>query len=313
MRFSAPMPRYRIYKIPGFFRIMFRELMTGTWRQGDSLSRLENEISRRLDVPFTVATAQARAAIYLSVKALVGEKRKVIMSPYTIFDIVNMVIAAGGEPVFADLEPNTCNISAESIRSKIDEDTAIVMVTHLHGIACDIRQISELCRKNGIYLIEDSAQAFGTEVDGRQVGTFGDVGIFSFGLAKNVNCVYGGMAVTRSKEIHDSIREIESSFWEFSKGDLFKKALVALVTDLTLSPWLFKVFAFWLFRYGYLHNVELVNKRVTVEDDPVLLATEDEQSALRSLAKLKEEGSIAGELAEKALAHVDDLAREDPR
>ncbi len=268
-----PNPRFRIYKSAGFYRTILSDILTGRWRRGDDVAQLEERVCQLTGTPHAVATAQARVAIYLSIRAIIQRsgRRDVVMSPYTIFDVVNMVVAAGGRPVFADLDPGTCNISADEVERALSSDSvAAVLVTHLQGLACDIERIAEMCDRHGVALVEDAAQALGTLVDGRQVGTFGDVGILSFGLAKNVNCVYGGMVLTRDPWLASRVRETQADFPEPSLSWIVKRAGYALATDFTLSPIPFKLFFFWLFRFGYLHEVEFLNKRVTVEDHPVL-------------------------------------------
>src|SRR6185503_17787272 len=102
-----------------------------------------------------------------AVKALIKPGRKVILSPYTIADVVNMVVCAGGEPVFADIERETCNVDAAEVERLIDDQTGAVMVTHFYGLACDIERIAKICKDRNVPLIEDAAQAFGVRVNGK--------------------------------------------------------------------------------------------------------------------------------------------------
>ena len=81
-----------------------------------------------------------------------------------------MVLCAGGVPVFADLESDTCNVDPDEIERLIDADTGAVMVTHLHGLACDMGRISAICRDRGVPLVEDAAQAIGATQNGRASG-----------------------------------------------------------------------------------------------------------------------------------------------
>ena len=268
----APNPRYRIYKSERFYSRIASEIATGKWKRGDDVQRLEDSLCKKLNVPFALATAQARVAIHLAIKTIVEQtgKRNIVLSPYTIFDVINVVISAGGRPVFADLAPGTCNVDAAAVEALCDDETAAVMVTHLQGLACDIQRIAAHCNAKGIMLVEDASQGMSCQVGGKQVGTFGDIGIFSFGLAKNINCVYGGTAVTKSAELRQHMAAFEQEFPEPSASWIVKKTIGTLVTDVALTPILFKTMFFWLFRYGYLHDVEFLNKRVTVEDDPIL-------------------------------------------
>ena len=109
-----PLPRYRIYTKARDYSTVAREILTGRWRQGDSCGELEEAMVKR-GAGQAVCTARARIGIHLAVRALVAPGKKVVMSPYTITDVVNMVVSAGGIPVFADTERETCNIDPAEI------------------------------------------------------------------------------------------------------------------------------------------------------------------------------------------------------
>ena len=104
-------------------------------------------------------------------KDLVQPGRRVVLSPYTLSDVVNMVVVAGAEPVFADVERETCNIDPAQVEELIDDSTDAVIVTHLHGLICDMDRIGAICRERGVALIEDAAQACGPQCGGRRAGT----------------------------------------------------------------------------------------------------------------------------------------------
>ncbi len=217
-------------------------------------------------------TARARTAIYLAVRAIIQPGQKVVLSPYTIADVINMVVCAGGVPVFADTERDTCNIDAGEVEKLVDGDTGAVLVTHLHGLACDLPRLESFCADRSVPLIEDAAQAVGARVDGRRVGTFGDAGIFSFGMYKNVTAFLGGMLVTRHAEIAERVRaQVEDLPFEDLSGFLPEVAS-GLATDLATWPPLFGAFTFHVFRYAFLHELSLLNKQVSFDDDPTLLS-----------------------------------------
>lgn len=269
--FFPSLPRFRAYTTTNDYLSIGSWFVTGKWAKGNDVELLERDFARTMDVDHAVAVNQARVGIYLAVRALVSPGRnKVIMSPYTIFDVVNMVVAAGGHPVFADIERETSNIDAAKIEPLIDELTVAVMVTHLHGLMCDIEKVVDIARAHGVPVIEDTAQALGAHVGNRKAGTFGDIGIFSFGLAKNVNSFYGGMVVTRSNEINRRIRHELESFALIDRGQLAKRTIYGLAADFSTWPPLFRSLTFWLFRLGHLKNIEFLNKRVRVEDNPIL-------------------------------------------
>jgi perosamine synthetase len=144
------------------------------------------------------------------------------------------------------------------------------MVTHFYGLACDIERISEICRRRGVPLIEDAAQAFGARVNGRPVGTFGSAGIYSFGMYKNVNSFLGGMLVTNSDVLKEKVSSELAQLPLQGTGELLQKVAQAARVDVATFPPLFRLAIFWLFRYAFLHDVDAVNNRLKIDLDPEL-------------------------------------------
>ncbi len=265
-----PLPRYRIYSRFRDYRAIASELLTGRANRGDSTRDLEAAVEKENDVAHAICVAKARVGIFVAIRALIEPGQKVILSPYTISDVINMVICAGGVPVFADLEPDTCNVDPADVEQLIDGDTGAVMITHLHGLACDVERIAAFCRKRGVPLIEDSAQAFGTRVAGRRVGTFGDVGIYSFGQYKNLNAFFGGMIVTPNPDLAARMRAEIDAFPIQEIGYYLSKVVAGVASDLATWPPLFKSLTYRVFRYGFLNDVGVLNSQVTVDIDPQL-------------------------------------------
>jgi dTDP-4-amino-4,6-dideoxygalactose transaminase len=244
--------------------------LTGRAARGDAVEELERAISAQVGVRHAVAMPLARVAIYFAIKSLIKPGQKVIVSPYTIADVINMVVCAGGVPVFADIERETGNIDAAEVERLIDADTGAVMVTHFYGLACDIERIAAICEARGVALIEDAAQAFGVRVNGRPIGTFGKAGIYSFGMYKNVNAFYGGMVVTDDPALRNRVASEVAKLPLQPMSVFLKKVLSALQTDIVTFPPLFRLGFFWLFRYAFLNDVDAINKRMRIDIDPQL-------------------------------------------
>src|SRR5262249_49398278 len=135
------LPSHSRSRFYGGFRIYLKvamDALVGRIESGDDVATIERALSTLLGIRHVLCMPQARVGIFLVLRALTRTKRKVILSPYTIHDVINMVICAGAEPVFADIDRATCNIATTAVGQLIDDDTAAVMVTHLHGLACDI-------------------------------------------------------------------------------------------------------------------------------------------------------------------------------
>lgn len=270
---SSPKFRIRVYGSPGNYLYLLRDLVTGTVKDEADCREFERRVARMMGVEHACCMPQARVGIYLSLVRFIEPGDEVILSPYTIFDVVNMVVAAGGTPVFADIDKHSGNIDADEVEKLINERTGAVLVTHLHGLACDIQRIAAVCRKHSVPLIEDAAQGLGATVDGQSLGTFGDVGIYSFGMAKNVNTFYGGMCVTRDEALAKSFHKALETYPPMEMLPLLSRALFCLLGEvLTWQP-VFGAFTYWVIRHGWLNDIKSINRVFEGERDPVLRKT----------------------------------------
>jgi dTDP-4-amino-4,6-dideoxygalactose transaminase len=296
--FIPPKSRFRLYGGVGQYFSVARDLFTGQATSGSATQDLESRVASYLGAAHAIATPQARIGIYLTIKALVKPGQAVVLSPYTIYDVVNMVIAAGARPVFADIDRDTCNISARQVKALATPETGAVMVTHLHGCRCDIEEIAGICGHVGVPLIEDASQSFGAVVNGKRLGTFGRAGIFSFGMAKNVNAFYGGLVATGDAALRATLQEELARFPYQSLELLMTRTAFCAVGDvLTLRP-VFDAFTFWVYRYGHLHHIDAITNRWRGEDEPVLRPTVPERS-------LKQMTPMQARLILRALGKVD--------
>jgi len=263
---KAPHARYRLYTSWRSYLPFMKDLFVSPEGR-ESANAFEKRLGSFLEVYNVTTVPMCRTAIYLTVKHMIRPGQDVVMSPYTIADVVNMVILAGGRPVFADIERSTCNISVESIEPLLHADTGAVLVTHLHGIAAPIQEIFALCESKGIPVIEDAAQAFGARVDGRRLGTVGDAGVYSFGTYKNINTWYGGAVTCKDPELFASIQREAASLVPQSKVFLIKRMFQGLTTDISTHPFLFRLLIFWIFRFGRLYDIQWINRFVETELD----------------------------------------------
>jgi hypothetical protein len=211
-------------------------------------------------------------------------------------DVINTAICAGVD-LRSRIRRETRNIDPAEIE-RLWTATGAVMVTHLHGLACDM---AVRIRERNV-LVEDAAQAFGVQWNGRPVGTFGKAGIYSFGMYKNVNAFFGGMVVTPDARMAARIRSEVDSFPPQEIGYYLQKTVSGLATDVATWPPLFKSLAYRIFRFGFLHDVALLNSQVTVDADPQIKRTLPE-SYLRQMTPMQ------ARLVLPQLARVDDHIR----
>jgi dTDP-4-amino-4,6-dideoxygalactose transaminase len=145
-----------------------------------------------------VAVANGTVALELALRVLgIGSGDEVVVTPRTFVASASAVIAVGAVPVFADVDLDSQNITVDTISSVLTERTRAIILVHLAGWPCDMEAIVSLARQKGLQVIEDCAQAHGARIDGRVVGSFGDVAAFSFCQDKIMTTGgEGGMLVT---------------------------------------------------------------------------------------------------------------------
>jgi perosamine synthetase len=273
---SSVFPRQRLYDVnhTGFIKALFGGTVNTCGSDGDEKA-LEHAVKQAFaeltGIHNFVPLSRGRLAGYFGVKhSVTSERRKVIMSPFTIFDLVNMVRVAGGEPYFIDSKAGCVHLSCQSIEDAIDDQTAAVIVTHYHSTNREIFQIAELCRQKGVALIEDCAISIGAKINGQHVGSFGDFALFSFGLFKFVSTYYGGGMVIREPSIREAVEKQLATWPRMISKDLMPYALKGAKLSFLTSRTLFNNFTFPLFRLGYLNNIEFIKKNAQNDPDPFL-------------------------------------------
>ncbi len=179
---------------------------------GPHVHNFEQALAEFHGVSDAVGVASGTDALNLALKA-VGIKRddEVITTPFTFFATVEAILYQGARPVFVDIEPDTFNINPHLIEDAITERTKAILVVHLFGHPADMSKIMDIACKHNLYVIEDCAQAFGAAINGKPVGTFGDIGCFSFYPSKNLGaCGDGGAVITSKPELAEKIRMLRN-------------------------------------------------------------------------------------------------------
>ncbi|MFV0350609.1 MAG: DegT/DnrJ/EryC1/StrS family aminotransferase [Halodesulfovibrio sp.] len=171
---------------------------------GPKVHQFEKDFAAYKGVPYAAAVNSATAALHLSCLTLELEPGdEVITTAMTFCASVNSIIHAGGTPVLADIDPLTLNIDPADIEAKISPRTRAIMVVHYAGRCCDMDPIMALAAKHDLVVIEDCAHAIETTYKGRQAGTIGHIGCFSFYATKNIVTGEGGMLISNDKAAID--------------------------------------------------------------------------------------------------------------
>lgn len=208
------------YKIPLFdlnFDNAEEEAVLKTLRSkwissGPKTTEFENKFSIMLNVPHSVALSNCTVALHLALK-LVGikENDEVICPSLTFVATANAIWYVDAIPVFADIKSyDDLTIDPNDIESKITSRTKAIMIMHYGGFACDMEKIMEIADKHNLKLIEDACHGPLSEYNGKKLGTFGDIGCFSFFSNKNISTGEGGMLVTNNPAYNDRAKLLRS-------------------------------------------------------------------------------------------------------
>lgn len=197
----APWPTYSEEEVEAVSRVL-RSGQVNYWT-GDECRHFEREFAAWTGTTHAVAVANGTLALDLALHALgIGPGDEVIVTPRTFIASTSCVVNAGAVPVFADVEPDSGNISARTIEGVLTERTRAVICVHLAGWPCDIDPIMALAERHGLKVIEDCAQAHGSRYKGRSVGSIGHVGAWSFCQDKIMTTGgEGGMVTTNDPNL----------------------------------------------------------------------------------------------------------------
>jgi dTDP-4-amino-4,6-dideoxygalactose transaminase len=249
MTLIGTVPRRCVNLPPGAFRLLVRNIVGKTVQTGPAMKEFADRFGNWLGVPYVFGASEGRSAFQLALEALGLEKGKEILFPMFTFPVIPMAAKLlGYKPVFCDVDPNTFNAGPEHIAPRITENTGAVLATHIFGQPCPIREIASLVKGRGIRLLEDCAHACGVKVNGRQAGTFGDVGIFSFAEGKNMPCFGGGAIATADIEIAERAKAILGDAPIPQTGSIVSKAFSICAKWLLTRPLLFGLTAYPILR-----------------------------------------------------------------
>lgn len=186
-----------------------RVIDSGMIACGNVVKEFEEAFASFSGSAFGIATTSGTTALEVAIRAAgIKTGDKVLTTPYSFIASTNAIIYTGAIPVFADIDADSFNISAEQIELKLkaEPDIKALLIVHLFGNPCRMDMIMDIVKKHKLILIEDCAQAHGTTFNGKHVGTFGDVAAFSFYPTKNMTTGEGGMVLTDNPDIAKKAR-----------------------------------------------------------------------------------------------------------
>jgi len=186
-------------------------LRSGWLTAGPVTQQFEEEFARFIGAKYAIALNSCTAALHATLLALGLRKGdEVIVPSNTFVATANAALYVGAKPVFADSEPQTFNISASDVREKITERTKAVIVVHLAGNPCDMKEISEIAEDHNVMVIEDCAHAHGAKYEEMSCGLLSEAGCFSFYPTKVMTAAEGGMVTTDDDKLAAKIKMIRN-------------------------------------------------------------------------------------------------------
>jgi dTDP-4-amino-4,6-dideoxygalactose transaminase len=180
-------------------------LERGEWGGFDpAVAEFEAAFARHHGAKHCITTVNGTTSIEAALRALgVGPGDEVIVPPYTFIATAAAVRVVGATPVFADIEPDTYNLSATAVEAAISPRTKAIIPVHFAGLPVDLDALLPLAQKHGLAVIEDAAHAHGSRWKGQPVGALGNVGSFSFQSSKNLSSGEGGALLTNDDDLAD--------------------------------------------------------------------------------------------------------------
>jgi dTDP-4-amino-4,6-dideoxygalactose transaminase len=191
--FLPPIQEYEQY---------LKDIWKRNWltNNGPLVNELELKLKEFLGLKHLLFVTNGTIALQLAIKAL-GLNGKIITTPFSYVATTSSIVWEGCEPVFVDIDRETCNIDPRKIEEAITSDTVAILATHVYGNPCDVEAIDKIARAKNLKVIYDGAHAFGVKVNGRSIFEYGDISTCSFHATKLFHTVEGGAIVTRDPDL----------------------------------------------------------------------------------------------------------------
>ena len=203
--------------------------------------KFESGIRGYFGSEFVFIASSGKASLVLILKGLssLRARKKVLIPAYTCYSVPSAIIKSGLEIALCDVDPDTLDFDYPQLERLADDRTLCIVSTHLFGIPSDVDRTRRICEEKGIFLVEDAAQAMGVEHAGRKLGTLGDVGFFSLGRGKNISGGSGGIILTSSADIAESIRKFHRELKREPVRECARSVAEAFFMKVFMNPFLY--------------------------------------------------------------------------
>jgi len=236
------------------------------WKKGKAIKLLEEKFKEYLGVKYAFSFNSGRSAFLAILKSLdLNKGDEILIQAFTCNAAVNPILGLELKPVFVDIEEKTLNIDPKDLERKLTPKSKAVLVQHTFGLPSNLDEISGICQKYNLVLIEDCAHSLGASYKDKKIGTFGKAAFFSFGRDKIISSVYGGMAVTNDPVLAKKIKEFQENcsypgnFW------IFQQLLHPILTEYFIKP-LYRFFGIGKYFLIGLQKLRILSKAVTKKE-----------------------------------------------
>ena len=205
-------PLYKIYTDDEDINLITKIVKRGNnWAIGPEIEEFENAIKNYVDVDYCLTLNSGTSALHAAFLAYgLGPQNDIVVPSFSFISTANSVSFVGANPIFADIEESTYGLDPELLSNYITPNTKAIVPMDYGGLPCRINEINQVAENNNLLVIEDSAEALGSTIDGKKVGSFSVSSIFSFCGNKVLTTGEGGAVVTNDKKIYEKIKLIRS-------------------------------------------------------------------------------------------------------
>ncbi len=204
-------PLYKIFNDEDDVRIVSKVIKRGMdWAIGPEVEQFEYQLAKYVGSNYCLVFNSGTSALHAALLSLGIRGGRVLVPSFTFISTANSALMVGAKPTFVDIEEDTLGLDPSKIGRAINTSTKAIMPVHYAGLPCKIEEIKEISKKKKIPLIEDAAEALGSRIRKKMVGTFGDLSVFSFAGNKVLTTGEGGAIVTNSNKIFNKLKLIRS-------------------------------------------------------------------------------------------------------
>ena len=200
---------------------------------GDYIKKFEQSFSKFIGMKYSTSVSNGTAALEIALKSInIKKGDEVIVPNFTIISNALAIIKLGATPKFIDCKLDDWNMNFNEIKKNVTSKTKAIIATHIYNFPCEIDKIKKLCKKNRLFLIEDTAEVLGLNFKNKKCGSFGDISTFSFYSNKQITSGEGGMICTNNKKLFEKNKSLKNLCF----GQKEKSSLLLFTKEVRTKP-----------------------------------------------------------------------------